>query len=354
MDLHPPHLACFLVVAAALCSAHASADTGDELEPIHLVVDAPATCTNEREFTRAIAALGGRLRAPLPNERARTVVVTIHAGDDADRAGPRSFGALTLLGPNDEATSRSVSAPRCEEVAASLAFFASIALGAREQQEHAPKPAPPRIEPTSPESRPGLEPSVWPGSRPEPEKTRRRGRMGSGGVAMGVVYGAGADNDSTGAHASFAWRVGRSFRGGIAASLARDERTPFDAFDHFVGRGTSGRVGALFGWGAPWNDSVVGFAGEVGVAGGTEHGTLMSLASSGAGVVSSNGRTYALPGREIERTFMSPYTTAAVVLQLPWRAPLRPMVAIGSAWTPLRSNDFQAITIEGGFVWQAW
>lgn len=106
-------------------------------------------------------------------------------------------------------------------------------------------------------------------------------------------------------------------------------------YEHEVhGSGPSGRLGGVVGWGAPWNDIFIGFMAEAGVAAGTANGTSR---------------------KTISTTYASPYGGAWLMLQIPWRLPVRPLAGLGALWTPNIPDSLPvSIMCELGAVWQAW
>jgi hypothetical protein len=187
---------------------------------------------------------------------------------------------------------------------------------------------------------PSMRPRPWPRGRdvPPPPERAREGPRGSGGVAVLAVRGTRngrGDLPITGAHVNAAWRFGHT-RFGASLAVQRDTGlllTP--KYAHEVhGSGPSTRLGGTIGWGAPWNDSFIGFVGEVGVA---------------AGIASGTAR------RTITTTYASPYGGAWLMLQVPWRLPVRPVAGLGMVWMPMIPDSLPvSILGELGFAWHAW
>src|SRR5262249_58555808 len=99
---------------------------------------------------------------------------------------------------------------------------------------------------------------------------------------------------------------------------------------HDVGRGgivdTSGfvgRVGALVGWGAPWNNRAWGFVAELGVMRGEVHG---------------DGTRW---------QFTSPYASSSLVLQIAWKYPVRPVWMVGGLFEPVDPSGKPEIILTG-------
>src|SRR5262249_24933297 len=122
---------------------------------------------------------------------------------------------------------------------------------------------------------------------------------------------------------------------------------------------TLGRLGAIIGWGAPWNDVVPGFLAEAGVAAGELRGTGQDGMPCTAGApmtvisASGEGRCYGAKNDATTRD-MSPCLGWWLLLQVPWKFPVRPVAGFGTLWTmgsPVGTLD---LVFDGGVVWQAW
>ena len=352
MMLVRAHVVAALLCAGAKASAATSATSADA-EPVHLVVDAPEGCTSESELATAVKSLGGNIRAPRARERARTFVIVIRR-DDAASPTAAYAGTFAIRSLDNRETTRSLTAMHCEEVAASMAFFASVAIAE-------PSSTPETVTPSASDETSDLRGYEWPTAPPPDRRVKPPGRVGSGGIAVSGFAAGSQYGTATGIHAYAAARVGQAMRVGLAASIANEERQrPHEESadnagathnENFIGNGVATRVGALLGWHGPWNDSVAGFSGEVGVAAGAERGTKY---------ISDRRRdrdgfpTYASDRIvEVRRSFASPYVLASVVLQVPFRGAVRPIVALGTIWTPMRSGEF-AVFAEAGLAWQAW
>jgi hypothetical protein len=209
---------------------------------------------------------------------------------------------------------------------------------------HADEPAQPDEEMVTverPASAPADVPRPWPRGKdePPPPKPVREGPRGSGGIAVTALRGwrnGRGDTPIAGAHATAAWRFGHT-RFGATMGLQHDAGLLLSKkYVHEVhGSGPSGRLGGMIGWGAPWNDTFIGFMGEAGVTAGM---------ASGA----SDGKT-------ITTTYASPYGGAWLMLQVPWRLPVRPVAGLGMLWTPNIPDSLPvSIMCELGVVWQAW
>lgn len=134
--------------------------------------------------------------------------------------------------------------------------------------------------------------------------------------------------ESKGVHALGVARVIGSTRVGIAGAVAKDESVVWRPHAIHRSKGASARLGGVVGWGAPWNDGIVGFTIEAGVLG-------MELAA----------------GRQV-----APYSAVELVFQVPLRSPVRPIAALGLLGVPkiTEALGWGAATAELGVVWQAW
>jgi hypothetical protein len=185
-------------------------------------------------------------------------------------------------------------------------------------------------------------PRPWPRGTdgPPAPKAPHEGPHGSGGIAVSAVRGwrnGRSETPIAGARATAAWRYGGHTRFGATLGVQHDAGLLLSKrYVHEVhGSGPSGRLGGIIGWGAPWNDTFIGFTGEAGVAAGFANGT------SGSQTIST--------------TYASPYGGGWLTLQLPWRLPVRPTAGLGALWTPNIPDSLPvSILCELGLVWHAW
>jgi hypothetical protein len=335
-------LAALLVFAILALPARARAA---EPEAIRLTLDAPPACLVERDLLAQVDALGARARIARDNERARTFEVTI-TRDAAERYTAR-FVVHDLVG---QQTERTITSPRCADAARSVSLLVAIAL-----DEADATPAAPQGAIGSPSS-----PAFWPAPANGDTPTAgmrivRAGRQGSGGLVVTGLYGRSAvpveGMHVAGARAYAAARVSGGTRVGGSLTLTSDtQREVTDDNSDTRSNGWSGRVGAIIGWGAPWNDTVVGFLGEAGVAGGGRSGTVRSTRTAAGGWTYYDDR-----GARTSTRFVSPFATASLVLQLPWKAPIRPVAGL-STTAVFGDSSVATLSFTGdlGFVWQAW
>jgi hypothetical protein len=207
---------------------------------------------------------------------------------------------------------------------------------------HADEPEEETMVTVEPPAAPADVPRPWPRGKdgPPPARPAREGPRGSGGIAVSAVRGwrngRGDDAPIAGAHATAAWRYGGHTRFGATIGVQRDAGLLLSKRfeDEVHGSGPSGRLGGVIGWGAPWNDTFIGFMGEAGIAAGVASGTS---------------------GKTITTTYASPYGGGWLVLQVPWRLPVRPTAGLGALWTPNIPDSLPvSIMCELGLVWQAW
>ena len=335
-----------LVLAAVPLSARAG-----EPEGIRLTLDAPPECLVEHDLVAEVEALGVHPRVARDDERARTFAVTI--APDRDHYTARLV-VHDLVG---ERTERSVASPRCSDAAKSVALLIALAL-----DESAVTDADP-VEP----------PALWPAPAADDAPTGGvrviragpPGRKGSGGIAVTGLYGRSLPPDG-GMHVAAvrtyaAARVSGNTR--VGASLAYSSDTQREAIGNdtfYESSGWSGRAGAIIGWGAPWNDMVVGFVGEAGLAAGRQSG-IASPSQAVPGVVRSSeaclGNQCFDTGRSVRSSifFVAPFASASLVLQIPWKAPIRPIAGLTTTWI-FGSERVTTMSFTGdvGLVWQAW
>jgi len=315
-----------VILAAAVLAIPEVAFAGVKGEPIRLVVDAPSGCVTESELVAEVERLGMHVPIADEGERARRFDVTIAC--DGDHFVAR-LAVRDLVGRE---TVRSVTNDTCVDAGRAASLLVSLALD--EEPETTP---PPRVATLYRWPQPVLEDAPIPPARPT---ARPKRRLGSGGLVVSGVYGWRNGRSGTevhGARAYAGWRLGVT-RFGAAIAVERDTDALPGTYPPANKRGTSGRVGAVVGWGAPWNDSVAGFVGEVGVAAGaTEFQQL------GYGETLTKNEFYG-----------SPYAGGWLVLQLPWKHPVRPVVGLGTVWTPVGPDLPLAVVGDLGVAWQAW
>lgn len=325
-------------LALLIATFFALTRTANAGESIRLVVTAPPSCAVESDVVSEIETLGGRPRDAADDERARTFAVTIAPSSDGYTA---HLVITDLLGQTSE---RVVSHPACPGAAKSAALLIALALD-EDVTTITPTPATPPFWPA-------------PADAPRTDLPRR----GSGGVVVSGLMGGSPlpqlGMNVVGVRAYAAARVSRGMRLGAALAFTSEtDRLFTDDHAQWRSNGWAGRAGAVIGWGAPWNDSVVGFVGEAGVAVGRQTGesaradrnvaiapcTLAGLCFDEAHAVAKS------------IVFVSPYAATSLVLQVPWRAPVRPIAAFTST---LRAGGAEAVmadlSAELGVVWQAW
>ncbi len=327
-----------LMSAGAALLGPSPANAADP-EAVRLEVDAPPGCVDESAFRDEIGVLGGHFRDANLDDRARTFRIEVARGNDDVK------GRLIVRDLVFRESIRELRARSCVEAIRSLALFAATAL------DQAPPPLSP-----APSEAASPPPPLWPAPTRETDRTRleRAPRLGSGGLTVGGVGGVGTST-SAGFHASGALRFGRTTRLGIAGAIVHEERAVNRATAREESRGLASRVGALVGWGAPWNDGIVGFATELGIAWGERHGATIPArpgeSCDGAvfGPSPCFDRTRAIPARW---SFVTAYVAPQLVLQVPFKdVPVRPIASLGLLFAPA---GMMAATAETGIVWQAW
>jgi hypothetical protein len=147
-----------------------------------------------------------------------------------------------------------------------------------------------------------------------------------------------------------AWRVGRT-RFGATLAVEQEDNVSLSSprqYGSVRGSGPSGRLGGVVGWGAPWNDLVIGFLGEGGLALGEVSGSARSRPPA-ALVRESEGTL------SVTTSYVSAYAGAWMILQVPWRLPVRPVAGLGVVWVPNVPDPAPVLLMADlGFVWQAW
>jgi hypothetical protein len=311
-----------------------------DAESVRVTVDAPDDCLTADDLPTQLEVLGARMRPAAEGERARRFVVAIEPSDG------RFVARLVVEDLVGRRTMRTVERATCEEAARAVSLLVSLALDEPPPESRRDPELPTRYQ----------LPALTSGET-VPEPQRPRGRVGSGALVATATWGfvngpAGPDVDGANGYAM--WRAFGTTRMGVSLGV---QRTAGDLYvsnspNSFVwmtdGRviegdiretnGLEGHVGWSIGWGAPFNDSVAGFLADVGVAGGRD-----AFARQHTEV------------RAVERRWLSPYIGWRLVLQVPWRAPIRPVAILGSAWRPLTADN-SSLTLSGelGLAWQAW
>ena len=180
----------------------------------------------------------------------------------------------------------------------------------------------------------------------------REALRGSGGIAISAVRGTRngrGDTPITGVHVTAAWRFGHTRLGAtMALQHDTDLLLPNRYAQEVRGAGTSGRLGGIIGWGAPWNDTVIGFLGEAGVTAGTAGG-------SSAPRSVPDCRPCGGPGRTITTTYASPYGGAWLMLQ--FRGAFPCVRSLASACSGPRTSPIPhrcRSSARWASFWKAW
>jgi hypothetical protein len=348
------------ILGVMLTALPLSARAG-EPEGIRLTLDAPPECLAERDLAAQVDALGAHWRLARSDERARAFEVTIAPERDSYTA---RLIVRDLVG---ETTERTVMSPRCSDAAKSVALLVALALDEAEIAHADPAREERLASPGQP---------FWPAPAEDDAPTGgvrvirgRAGRQGSGGLVLTGIYGRslyGGSMDVAGARTYAAARVSGSTRIGASLAFASEtERSVVAGNTLYESSGWTGRAGAIVGWGAPWNDTVIGFLGEGGVALGQQSGRASrDLASVGrecstagtSSIASIEGRCFDT-GHSAPSSVrsLSPFAAMSLVLQIPWKAPVRPVA--GFTTTAVFGGErvaVMSVTGDLGFVWQAW
>lgn len=312
-----------------------------------------ATCIDARAFRDDVHDLGGSFRDANLDDRARTFRIEIHESGKSGRLIVRDLVFRERV--------RNVVGSSCDEVAHALALFMATAL---DESATTPKRSP-RERPSdvlaTPDDAPPLAASELVPTAVEPVKPHR---LGGGGVVVSA-YAAGLTSSTSaeGVRALAALRAGSGgTRIGFAMAIAqetRDSRLGIGNEGDFrdLSKGTSKRAGAFIGWGAPWNDRVVGFGAEAGVLGSSHRGesaVIGDLPECREPVVIIPCIGQASPA---SFSYISPYLTSQIVFQVPiHKLALRPIASIGALWVATGAHDrgYSAMTADVGLVWQAW
>lgn len=343
-----------LLVSMIALTIPSSARAG-EPEGIHLTVDAPPRCVAKEALVAQIEALGAHSRIARRDEWVRAFAVMIAP------EGERYRARLVVRDRTGDSTERTVVGRDCNEAAKSAALLVALALDDAEAPPTEPADAPPPSSGT-PRS-PG--PLFWPAPASDDSPTGGvqilrlpRHRRGSGGVVASASLGAG-NGVRNGARVYGAARISESTRIGASVALSSLQgRENFADRTLYQTNGWLGRAGAIIGWGAPWNDAVVGFVGEVGLAVTRVHGTASP--QMGASQWSSSSLCSSECFDTARRTSTSsvsvtPYVAPSLVLQIPWKASLRPVLGV-TTLAVLGSGQAFTMAVMGdvGLVWQAW
>lgn len=319
MRVRLPSLALALI---ALSAASVGRAGERQRRPVSLHIQ-EAGCLQAHTFLQALGDLGVEVRRDGAGEPARLFFVSV---EECVLEGRVVFvGRVTAEAHDGRQESRTVSGARCEDVSKALAVHVAIA-----QDALASTSTP------TPESVPGLRDAeaaptvaVWPTARVKEEPVRQRvpGRRGAGGMVATIFHG---DHQDVGARAYAATRVFGATRVGASVAGARESTA--------LGREWM-RAGGFASWGAPWNDVVAGFVGEVGAV---------------VDRTRTPWRPWPQQHEHDEHAGAALYLSVSLVLQIPWRFPVRPMAALTGTWTPARRLDQGHHMIEGGLVWQAF
>ncbi len=282
-----------------------------------------AECLQAQSFRQALADLGVDVRPDGDGKPARLFAVSVEACALEGRVV--FVGHVSTEARDGQKETRTVSGARCEDVSKALAVHVAIAQDALASTS---TPTPESV-PGLPDAEAAPTVAVWPTARVKEEPVRQRvpGRRGAGGMVATIFHG---DHQDVGARAYAATRVFGATRVGASVAGARESTA--------LGREWM-RAGGFASWGAPWNDVVAGFVGEVGaVVDGTR----------------TPWRPWPQQHEHDEHAGAALYVSVSLVLQIPWRFPVRPMAALTGTWTPVRQRDPNHHMIEGGLVWQAF
>lgn len=311
-----------LVLLSASIVVGAARSDAAEPEPIRFEVE--GDCIDEATLRQDIGELGGSFRDANLDDHARVFRI------EATRGAVEASGRLVVRDLVFRESVRETSGPDCRKVEMALALFVATALDER--------PPAVSLEPaavTPP-------PAPWPEPASDHDAGRTpRARVGSGGLAASAFVAVGG-MESKGVRVQGVARVVGTTRLGIAGAVTHEE-TPVSRI-RSVGmwKGSSARLGGVVGWGAPWNDGVVGFAIEAGLI-----GTEFEAAS-----YSFSTPTPVPPTRRQ----VAPYSAVQLVLQVPLKSPIRPIASLGFLGVPKLTDAMAwgATTGEVGVVWQAW
>jgi hypothetical protein len=263
---------------------------------------------------------GGSLRADPGVEGGRTFRVRIE--DHTPYAG-----TLTVEDAAEEKGERHADAPTCAKLASRLAVFIAIALDDLPPLKSSP------VEDTPPPAPPP--PLALP-----PEEPALRGGLSADFLA-GSTFGA---NTSFGAHTTVKWPRGPF---GAAAAVVHEN---IGNSSGVSGAGTAARLGGLVAVGAPWTRSVAGFSGEIGALAGFYAGYASPVVACPAGFSLPSGCYGA--GVPARWRVVSPYASASLVLQVPWKWAFRPYVSLGGLAYMGVGNDVVFVAMaQGGIAW---
>ena len=289
-----------------------------EAEAVRFELDGPAGCVDDADLRGEIALLGGTFRDANLDDRARTFRVELTKDERSGHVKGRVVARDLVFREN----ARAVEATSCLEAMQSLALVVATALDE----------APPKLTLTP---APISTSMVWPAPVKETAGTHvaPAPRLGSGGIVVAGGGGAGVGT-AKGVHAYAAALVTGTTRFGAAGAMTMDERVRDTKTNASTGSGLSNRFGGFVGWGAPWNDGVVGLGLEAGIA-------VTNLRMDSLTTFS-------------QQSSLAPYAAWNLIFQVPIkRLPVRPVASIGMVVEPGPMGTF-LFTTEGGLVWQAW
>jgi hypothetical protein len=303
-----------------------------EPEAVRFEVVAPEGCVDEAELRSEVAALGATFRDANLDDHARAFRIEV------TKSAAHVKGRLVVRDLVFRERVREVDASSCGEVTKTLALFIATALDdAPVRPDVAPAPVSAPLAP-------------WPAPAADRSATLEGApRLGSGGVLVNGFVGGGSGT-AVGARAAAVVRATGTTRVGIAGTMTSDERWDSNARAFERVHGIATRVGMLVGWGAPWNDGIVGFSAEAGVS-------LTSLRGDASPRVCLKDTLSCFDSSRsepIERRRVAPFVAWALTLQLPIKgSPVRPLVAFGNVIEPGHLGAV-LFTAETGVAWQAW
>jgi hypothetical protein len=345
MSMNIPPLLCSLFGAAVLLDAGRA--RAAELEPVRFELASPPGCVDEAALRADVSALGGHFRDANLDDRARRFRIDVSILPTKEVSARLTVEDLAFRPHVREAHGSD-----CAEVSRSLALFVATALDERDEAPANDGPAPV-----------SAAPRIWPAPAPGADATEPAPRVGAGGIAATVfASGLTSATSSEGIRIHGVARVVGTTRFGLAAAAARESWGNLGPHTLERADGTSTRAGAVVGWGAPWNDNVVGFTAEAGVEWGEHRGTTTPVVADSqpaTGSYCTGSRCMSFDStrtRDKGWSFVSPYVASQLVFQVPLKKlPIRPIAALGGLWVPIAAGGASfATTIEGGLAWQAW
>jgi hypothetical protein len=196
---------------------------------------------------------------------------------------------------------------------------------------------------------------------PEPEQ---------GGLSLEAFFTAGTGGThGTGVRGAGFFHGTGATRRGFSLSVASDSTSytsnPVPLFSNALGPTTSGtttssrsgwfaQAGAIFIAGAPWTDSVAGFALESGLAAGTRSGLNSTAICTQQSDFGGCARSYATSSWTTE-SFVTPYAAGTFILQVPSHLPLNLFTSATSTVYPFFYRNAQLFfTFSVGVSWRAW